>query len=68
MEQTQGDTRRKLEFGFRTCLGRAPARAEWKRLEQLVRDERRHAGATEVQAWRAVADVLLNLDEFITRE
>ena len=68
MEQATGDTRRKLEFGFRACLGRPPTRAEWKRLEQLVRDERKLAGATETQAWRAVADVLLNLDEFITRE
>ena len=68
MEQAQGDTRQKLELGFRACLGRPPARAEWKRLEQLVHDERQRAGASETQAWRAVADVLLNLDEFITRE
>ena len=44
------------------------ARAELNRLEQLFRDESRLAHASETQAWRAVADVLLNLDEFLTRE
>ena len=47
---------------------RDPGRAELNRLEQLWRDELKQAKASEPQTWRAVADVLLNLDEFLTRE
>ena len=63
-----GTTREKVEFGFRICFGRGPVRAELNRMEQLFRDAQHKAHATEEQAWRAVADVLLNLDEFLTRE
>ncbi len=65
---TPGDVREKLETGFRICLSRKPAGAELNRLEQLWRDEQKEAQANEAQAWRAVAEVLLNLDEFLTRE
>jgi hypothetical protein len=58
----------KIEFGFRVCFGRKPARPELNRLEQLFRDEQNNARATDDQAWRGVAEVLLNLDEFLTRE
>jgi hypothetical protein len=68
MEGAPGEVRDKLEFGVRICLSRKPARAELNRLEHLLREERKHARATEQQAWRAVADVLLTLDEFLTRE
>ncbi|HTD65086.1 MAG TPA: PSD1 and planctomycete cytochrome C domain-containing protein [Candidatus Limnocylindria bacterium] len=68
IETWGGEVRDRIEFGFRLCLGRKPARAELNRLEQLWRDEQKRAHATEPQAWRAVAEVLLNLDEFITRE
>jgi hypothetical protein len=64
----KGTSREKIEFGFRVCFGRKPARAELNRLEQLFREEQTKAHATADQAWRAVADVLLNLDEFLTRE
>lgn len=63
-----GTTRDKVEFGFRLCFARKPERAELNRLEQLFREEQTRARATDEQAWRAVADVLLNLDEFLTRE
>jgi hypothetical protein len=68
METSGGDTRAKIELGFRACLGRAPSRGEMKRLEQLMSEEKKRARATESQAWRALAEVLLNLDEFLTRE
>ena len=57
-----------MELGVRICLGRKPARSELNRLEQLFQDERKKLHTTEDQAWRGVADVLLNLDEFLTRE
>jgi mono/diheme cytochrome c family protein len=63
-----GGVREKLETGFRICLSRKPASSELNRLEQLWRDEQKQAQAHESQAWRAVAEVLLNLDEFLTRE
>jgi len=68
LASTPGTTREKIESGFRICFGRKPARAESNRLEQLFREERIRARVTDEQAWRAVADVLLNLDEFLTRE
>ena len=63
-----GDARAKLNWAFRICLARKPTRAEIGRLEQLVDDERQRAHASDAEAWRGVADVLLNLDEFLTRE
>ncbi len=68
METAAGDVRDKLKFGFRICVSREPTRAELNRLEQLWRDECKQARVTDAQSWRAVADVLLNLDEFLTRE
>ena len=68
METAKGDRRAKIDLGFRACLGRAPSRGEVSRLEQLMSDARKSARATESQAWRALAEVLLNLDEFLTRE
>jgi hypothetical protein len=47
-----------LAAGFKLCLARAPSEVELSKLEAL-----RAAGG-----WTAVARVLLNLDEFITRE
>jgi hypothetical protein len=68
MAAEQGSVREKIEFGFRVCLGRKPARVELNRLDQLFRDEQKKACANDEQAWRGIADVLLNLDEFLTRE
>jgi len=44
--------------GFKLCVARAPSEVELSKLKAL-----REAGG-----WTAVARVLLNLDEFITRE
>jgi hypothetical protein len=63
-----GDVDEKIETGFRVCLARKPSRAEQRRLEALFHTERSRARGSEASAWRAVAEVLLNLDEFLTRE
>jgi hypothetical protein len=63
-----GKPRAKLDAGFRICFSREPSRAELNRLEQLYRDELKLRATNEAQAWRAVAEVMLNLDEFLTRE
>ena len=53
----------RLSRAFRLCLGRAPKPAELSRLETLLAQ----LGGDKT-AWGSVARVLLNLDEFITRE
>ena len=71
--------RQGMELGFELCLGRKPAKEELNRLEKLYEDEwqwlSRHSPAlsangssAETAALVAVAQVLLNLDEFVTRE
>jgi mono/diheme cytochrome c family protein len=49
------------------CLSRQPRESERRALIRLLAAERK-ANATEAQAWQAVARVMLNLDETITRE
>jgi hypothetical protein len=56
----------RLNYAFRLALARAPREDEIRRLSQLLDDQRREEG--ERSAWTALARVLLNLDEFITRE
>jgi hypothetical protein len=63
----------RLAEGFRRCLGRDPRPVELKRLHTLF--DERHTAAKKADAaipdevaWIAVARVLMNLDEFITRE
>ncbi len=78
-----GDVRERIRYGFRLCLVREPSPSELERLERYFRqqcEEYREApadarallqssqSAAERAAWVAVARVLLNLDEFITRE
>jgi hypothetical protein len=62
----EGSVSDKITWAFERCFAREPSRAERRRLTQLVSDVRRHAD--EAQAWRTVAEVLLNMDEFLTRE
>jgi hypothetical protein len=55
----------RIEFAFRVCFARAPTPAEAARVQAYL-DARRKADPKT--AWAAVARVLMNLDEFITRE
>jgi hypothetical protein len=57
------DNAGRLRYAFRLCLARQPNGREQQRLGELL--AREPAGA---EAWVTVARVLLNLDEFITRE
>lgn len=63
----------RLTQGFRKCLGRDPRPAELKRLHTLFEERQADASvgdatAPDEVAWILVARVLMNLDEFITRE
>jgi hypothetical protein len=65
--------REKIETGFELCLSRMPTRAELDRLDRLFNQERALASdpaspAACEQGFTQVAQVLLNLDEFLTRE
>jgi hypothetical protein len=54
----------RIQFAFQTCLARSPSRWEEERLLRLLAQQTNEP----VAAWTMVARVLLNLDEFITRE
>lgn len=56
-----GDVRSRIERGFRLCLGRAPDSGELDRLVEFQQ-------ASDDDSLTATASVLLNLDEFITKE
>ncbi|MGL4463424.1 MAG: DUF1553 domain-containing protein, partial [Planctomycetia bacterium] len=66
------DDRPRIDYAFRLCLGRSPTERETAALLTLVEQERRAAAPAptgkEDAAWNAVARVLLNIDEFLTRE
>jgi hypothetical protein len=57
--------RERIAYAFRLCLGRQPNERERQTLERLL--QKQHE-AKALDAWTSVARVLLNLDEFITRE
>ena len=64
--------RSRMEFAFKTVLGRKPGDLETRTIERLLLAERNDSkpdqDGSEASAWVAVARVLLNTDEFITRE
>jgi hypothetical protein len=70
MAETAG-TQERLEYGFCLCVARPPSAAERATLLQLyteLRSLNANSQAGEEGAWGAVARVLLNLDEMVTRE
>ena len=56
----------RIDAAFRLCLARGPSPSESARLLALV--EAGRSSGEERAAWTTVARVVLNLDEFITRE
>ncbi len=52
----------RVQKAYRLCFGRQPTEAESERLLSYAKD------LPEADRWTAVARVLMNLDEFITRE
>ena len=63
LQQTPQSVAARLDKAFLLCLGRRPSGRERERLAKYVDEQ---AGADS--AWTGVARILLNLDEFITRE
>ena len=84
--EIEGDTKTRLQYGFRLCTGRHAKPAELDRLaalydqqlanykaspktaDQLLKGENRELPAPELAAWTLVANVLLNLDETLTKQ
>jgi hypothetical protein len=55
----------KMTYAFKLCYGRVPSKLESDRLLAYLQQQRQFDRA---QAWARVGRVLLNLDEFVTRE
>lgn len=56
----------RIDHAFRLCVSRTPTRSERSRLLKVLESQRKAGGGAA--AWTAVARVLLNLDETMTRE
>lgn len=70
-QQSAMSRRDRIRLAFQRCLGRDAGAAELERLELFLRaqgDGEDLSEATGEAAWTALARVLLNLDEFMTRE
>ncbi|MCS7020878.1 MAG: PSD1 and planctomycete cytochrome C domain-containing protein [Gemmataceae bacterium] len=65
LREGPADDTGRLRYAFRLCLVREPTPAELQRLQTYLQRCQQEDPKT---AWSAVARVLLNLDEFITRE
>jgi len=66
MKEAKTDDAR-ISHAYQLCVSRPPLDRERGALMRLLAAERK-SNATEAQAWQAVARVMLNLDETITRE
>jgi Protein of unknown function (DUF1553)/Protein of unknown function (DUF1549)/Planctomycete cytochrome C len=66
LREGPADNPGRLALAFRLTLARTPTDGELRRLTALLDDAR--AADPDREAWTTVSRVLLNLDEFITRE
>ena len=67
LSKVEGDDSAKLKQGFLYAVNRAPSDVEVTRLTKLLAAQR-DSKKDEKAAWTAISRVLLNLDEFMTRE
>ncbi len=68
LRECSGGDDARLTAAYRLCLARTPGEHERGRVAMLLRTVRSETSNQERDAWNTVARVLLNLDEFITRE
>jgi hypothetical protein len=61
------DTRARVEYAFRLCTARRPKPAELERIVKWYESEKA-AQESEEKAWTMVSNVLLNMDETLTKE
>jgi mono/diheme cytochrome c family protein len=67
LTEGSADISKRGKLAFQLCLAREPSQLEMQRLAALI-DQQVAAFNDERAAWTAICRVLLNLDEFITRE
>jgi hypothetical protein len=67
LAEAGGDTRSRIEYAFRLCTARRPKPAELERIVRWYEFEKAAQGSEE-KAWTMVSNVLLNLDETLTKE
>ena len=58
----------RIDYAFKLCLGRAPSDRELETLQNIAPGETWRLTIPSGRGWVTVARVLLNLDEFVTRE
>ena len=79
LKEAPADDRKRIAHGFRLCVARSPEPNETKAFINLLADSRawyeKHpedaktfAGDGESAAWTATVRIMLNMDEFLTRE
>ena len=66
-DHSSSDDIKKLQNLYQTALNRMPLKPELDQLSNLLKSER-STGRSEIQSWTTIARVLMNTDEFITRE
>jgi hypothetical protein len=73
LREQQGTAAQRIDYAFRVCVGRSPTATESDRLvtyhhrqEDILRNE--SIEDVHFEAWVGICGILLNLDEFITRE
>ena len=64
VREARRDQRAQVHVAFEVCFSREPSDAEAMRLTEFLAAQ----NGSDVTKWNAAARVLLNLDEFITRE
>jgi hypothetical protein len=68
LQESGPEDQERIRHAFRICLARPPSAWEEKRLGELLAEESMELKGNTLAAWISVARVLMNLDEFITRE
>ena len=66
-DHLSSDDVKRLQNLYQTALNRMPLNPELDQLSNLLKSER-SKGRSEIQSWTTIARVLMNTDEFITRE
>ncbi|MCM8526008.1 MAG: DUF1553 domain-containing protein [Lentisphaeraceae bacterium] len=67
IKRQSGDLDSKLEFAFEKAVCRKPKAIEKESLKKLFTEVQRDFGKSEDEAWTLVANVIMNLDEFLIK-
>lgn len=67
VKNQSGDLNAKLEYAFEKAICRKPKESEKLSLKNLFTEVQRDFGKSEDEAWTLVANVIMNLDEFLIK-